>query len=211
MRKPKSKPVQKLSRSMSVEQFRNGYWYALELKRFARDLGIVATSRLRKDELELAIEHFLRTGTVPRPPKRDLSALPKERDVHRGLRLDLPIVAYTNDRETKAFLEREARKLNPSHKRRSGARYRLNRWREGQITKGVRITYRDLVDQYVRLCQSPTPFARVPQVRYINFLADFLEDRPGASREEAIAAWGVIKTLDMPKTYEAWRASRSRR
>ena len=194
---------------MSVEQFENGYWYATDLKRFANELGISETSRLRKDELELAITHILRTGTVPRPPKRDLSALPKARDVHRGLRLDLPIIAYTNDAETKAFLEREARKLNPGHKRRSGARYRLNRWRERQITEGLTITYRDLIEEYVRLCRSSAPFARVPQVRYVNFLADFLEDRPGATRAEAIAAWRVIKTLDMPKTYEAWRASRS--
>jgi hypothetical protein len=55
---------------------------------------------------------------------------PGIRDVERGLRLDRPVVVYTNDRETKDFLEREARKLDPHVKRKSGARYRLNRCRE---------------------------------------------------------------------------------
>jgi hypothetical protein len=56
--------------------------------------------------------------------------------VDRGLQLDLAIILYTNDRETKGFLEREARRLDPAFKRRSGARYRLNRWRDAQRRVG---------------------------------------------------------------------------
>ena len=47
---------------MTEEQFDNGYWYAVEIKAFADDLGIPAASMLRKDELEELIKHFLRTG-----------------------------------------------------------------------------------------------------------------------------------------------------
>ena len=47
-----------LSKSMTVEQFDNGYWYALEIKAFAVDIGIPAASKLRKDELEELIKHF---------------------------------------------------------------------------------------------------------------------------------------------------------
>jgi hypothetical protein len=39
------------------------------------------------------------------------------RDSERGLRLDLPVVVYTNDPETKNFLDREARKLAPGLRR----------------------------------------------------------------------------------------------
>lgn len=53
-----------LSASLSVEQFDHGYWYATEVRSFARSLGIRYVSRLRKDELEDLIQHFLRTGRV---------------------------------------------------------------------------------------------------------------------------------------------------
>jgi hypothetical protein len=117
---------------MTVTQFDHGYWYATELKHFAKGLGIPSASKLRKDKLEHAIRVFLRTGAIALRSKRKSSA-PREGDVERGLHLDLLVVGYRNDAETKQFLEQEARKLVPGLKRRSGARYRLNRWREAQI------------------------------------------------------------------------------
>lgn len=124
---------------MTVTQFDNGYWYATELKEFAETIGIPSASKLRKDELEKAIKQFLRTGKIESPTARDLST-PRIKDVQRGLSLNLPVVVYTNDKETKSFLEREALKLAPGLKRRSGARYRLNRWREEQLINGANLT-----------------------------------------------------------------------
>ena len=49
---------------MSVEEFDDGYFYAADLKAFARQLGI-AVGRRRKLELEALIRGFLRTGMVP--------------------------------------------------------------------------------------------------------------------------------------------------
>jgi hypothetical protein len=195
---------------MTVTQFDHGYWYTTELKHFAKGLGIPSASKLRKDELEHAIRVFLRTGSIAQPSKRKLSA-PKERDVERGLHLDLLVVGYRNDAETKQFLEREARKLMPGVKRRSGARYRLNRWREAQIVNGVKLTYRDLVKEYVRLNQSTERFAHVPQARYINFTSDFLAAQIGATKEQAIKAWSILKSMDVPKTYSAWLRAQSRK
>ena len=73
------------------------------------------------------------------------------RDTERGLSLDLRVVVYTNDKATKDFIEREALRIAPGLKRKSGARYRLNRWREDRLADGVPITYRDVVVEYVRL------------------------------------------------------------
>src|SRR5256714_14154870 len=101
----------KLSKEMTLRQFDHGYWYATEIKRFAQSLGLPSAHKLRKDELEKAIRHFLAHGEVTNPTKRDLSRS-GIRDVDRGLRLDLTVILYTNDRETKAFLEREARRLD---------------------------------------------------------------------------------------------------
>src|SRR5262249_26972088 len=151
---------------------------------------------------------FLRTRKIASPVRRSLSAR-GEKDLEKGLRLDLPVVVYSNRRETKDFLEREARKLVPGLKRKSGARYRLNRWREAQLAAGVRITYRDLVKEYVRLSETQGSFPKIPHGRYVNFLSDFFAAEEGATREQAIEAWKTVKSLDAPKTYAAWVRSRS--
>lgn len=198
----KSKAV--LSPNMSLTEFDHGYWYAVELKEFAHRLGVPASGKLRKDELEKAIRGFLETGKVKNPAKRNLVRQGTS-DLEKGLSLDLPVVLYTSNRETKSFLEREAAKIAPDLKRRSGARYRLNRWREEQLTKGRPITYRDLVNEYIRLNGDDVKFERVPTGRYINFLADYLANEPDATHKAAIDAWKQLKRLDIPKDYPSWK------
>ena len=197
----------RLSKNMTLRQFDHGYWYATEIKRFAQSLGLPSAHKLRKDELEKAIRHFLVHGKVTSPTKRDLSRS-GIKDVDRGLRPDLPVVLYTNDRETKAFLEREARRLDPMFKRRSGARYRLNRWRDAQLTRGARITYRDVVKEYARLNRPETTHRRAQSGRYINFLSDFMAANPGATMAAAIRAWKTVKAMNSPKDYRAFARSR---
>ena len=195
---------------MTITQFDHGYWYAAELKQFARELGMRSASTLRKDELEQAIRAFLRTGTLVTPTRMNPSGS-TDKDVERGLHLDLRVVRYTNDPETKQFLEREARKLAPGLRRRSGVWYRLNRWREVQMLKGVRLRYRDLVKEYVRLHQFSGRFAQVPHGRYVNFISNFLAAQNGATKEQAIKAWAILKRMDVPKTYAAWARAHSRK
>ena len=197
---------------MTPRQFDNGYWYVTELKKFAKRIGIPSATKLRKDELERAIRVFLETRRIDTLPERSLIRR-GQKDVALGLRLDLPVVLYTNDGETKEFIETEAHRLAPDLRRKSGARYRLNRWREAQNAAGVAITYGDVVRQYVELNQSGKPFARIPHDRYLYFMSDFLAREPGATRENAISAWHELKTLDIPKTYDAWKrwASREKR
>ena len=191
---------------MTVEQFDNGYWYALEIKAFADDIGIPAASKLRKDELEELIKHFLRTGQIKSPARKTLSRS-GVRDVEKGLTLKLPVVNYTNDKETKDFVVQEALKIAPKLKRKSGARYRLNRWREQQIDNGIKITYRDLVREYVRLnqVQGSFPQVQIPSGRYINFLSDFLAGEKNTTRAQALKAWKQLKQAEIPKNYREWK------
>lgn len=194
---------------MTLDQFDNGYWYALELKTFARHLGIPFAAKLRKDELERAIRAFLKSGAIASPPRRRISTA-TARDVDRGLRPGLRIVGYVNNATTKRFLEREAQALDPSYRRRSGARYRLNRWREAQIAAGAPITYGDLVREYVRLSRADESYARIPHGRYINFISDFLVSEPNATRAGAVRAWHWLKSMDVPKTYRDWARATGR-
>ena len=198
----------KLSKSMTLEQFENGYWYATQIKEFANQIGIPSANKLRKDELENSIKFFLQTGKIKLPTKRTLSKSgPK--DLEKSLSLHLPVVNYTSNKETKAFISSEAQKMVPGLKRKSGARYRLNRWREEQLTKGTKITYGDLVKKYVELNQREGRFDKIPVDRYVNFLSDFLAAEEGATKEQAIAAWKKIKKLDAPKNYRSWKTHKS--
>ena len=198
-----------LSPTMTVRDFENGYWYLDQLKNFAERIGIPAAKKLRKDELEKAITAFLRTGHAALPTKRSLRRTGRK-DVERGLNLKLRIENYTSNRETKDFIVRHARMMAPDVRQRSGVWYRLNRWREEQITSGEHPTYGDLIRQYIILNQMPR-FERVPHGRYINFVADFLAADKSATRAEAIAAWKELKHLDVPKDYLSWVNARAKR
>jgi hypothetical protein len=197
----------KLRRNMTEEEFENGYWYAEELKAFAKAIGIPHSGVLRKDELERSIKRFFKTGKASALATRNLTK-GAAKDVLKGLALDLPVVNYTNDPETKDFIVREARKKDPDFRERSGARYRLNRWREDQLGKGKRIVYGDLVDQFVNLNRKGKEYERIPSARYLNFLSDYLRENPGSTLPEAIAAWNELKTKKVPKTFSGWKRIR---
>lgn len=201
--------INALSPKMTLREFENGYWYLEQLQDFAQRIGVPAARKLRKDELEKAIVAFLRTGKAALPTKRSLRRT-GVKDVERGLSLKLRIENYTSNRETKDFIVQQARRLAPDVGQNSGVWYRLNRWREEQITGGKCPTYGDLVRQYIVLNKMPR-FKRIAHVRYINFLADFLKAENGATRAEAIAAWKVLKKLDLPKNYASWARARSER
>ncbi len=194
---------------MTVREFENGYWYREQLKDFAESIGIPAATKLRKDELERAILVFLRTGNAALPTKRSLRRTgPK--DVERGLHLKLRIENYTSNRETKDFIIEQGHRMAPAVRKKSGVWYRLNRWREEQITSGARPTYGDLVRQYIVLNKIQR-FERIPIGRYNNFVADFLAADKKATRAEIIAAWYALKKLDVPKDYASWVKARAKR
>jgi SAP domain-containing new25 len=198
------KTKSRLSRNMTVAEFDNGYWYATEIKDFAEEIGIPHSNKLRKDELEKSIRLFLQTGRIELPTKRSLTRSGMK-DLVRGLDVRLPVINYTSNRETKEFIAREAQKIAPGLKKKSGTRYRLNRWREEQLTNGNKITYGDLVKEYVRLNQVEEPFKQIPIACYINFLSDFLKAEKHATRADALAAWKQVKRMNVPKTYRDWK------
>jgi hypothetical protein len=107
-------------------------------------------------------------------------------------------------KETKDFIVKEGLKIAPNLKRKSGARYRLNRWREEQLDQGIKITYADLVKQYIKLNQLEGRFPQAPSGRYINFVSEFLAAETNSTRKQAMDVWRQLKKLDIPKNYRAW-------
>jgi hypothetical protein len=198
-----------LSPTMTVREFENGYWYVNELRDFGGRIGIPQAARLRKDELERAIMAFLQTGAATLPTKRALRKTGMK-DVERGLSLNLRIQHYTSNRETKDFIVQQARKAAPEVREKPGVWYRLNRWREEQVTQGNQPTYGDLVRQYIAL-NKMARFEKVPQVCYVNFVAEFLAAEKGGTLADAIAAWKELKEIAVPKTYDSWVGARAKR
>ena len=198
----------KLSATMTVREFENGYWYRKQLKDFAQRIGIPAAAKLRKDELEKAVVVFLRTGNAALPTKRSLRRTGLK-DIERSLHLKLRIENYTSNRETKDFIIEQARLMAPDVRMKSGVWYRLNRWREEQIMRGEHPTYGDLVRRYIALNKAQR-FERIPIRCYCNFVADFLAANKKATRAEVIAAWNELKKLDVPKDYTSWVKARAK-
>lgn len=195
--------------TMTLREFENGYWYLEQLKTFGERIGIPEAKKLRKDELEKAIATFLRTGKAASPTKR-LLRKSGVKDTVRGLNLTLRIENYTSNRETKDFIVEKAKRIAPAVREKSGVWYRLNRWREDQITRGKHPTYGDLVRRYIVLNKIKR-FEKIPHGRYINFVAEFLAADRRATREQAIAAWKELKKLDSPKDYPSWVKRRAKR
>ena len=195
----------KLLAAMTLTDFDHGYWYATEIKAFAKSIGISGVATLRKDELEDLIRHFLRTGKVAQS-KRERRTRGGIRDSERGLKLGLRVINYINDKATKVFLEVEVQRLTPRLRMKPGARYRLNRWREKQLKDGGKLTYGDLVTRYQELNLTRGSFPQARSGRYINFLSDYMVKEGDPSREEALQAWRKLKELDIPKDYRSWKA-----
>ncbi len=194
----------KLNPKMTISEFENGYWYAADLKKFAKQIGIQNSSKLRKDELERLLKSFLRTGKIPKPKRKVISSN-QTKDSDIGLSADLSVKRFTNNSETWSFLNAQARKIDPNFKRRQGTKYRLNRWRDKQLTDGNPITYRDLAKAYVEINNSDKPRKRIQGTYYMYFLADYLKNEPNATRKEGLKAWHKLKKMDIPKTYREWK------
>lgn len=196
--------VIKLTINITEKEFDNGYWYADEIKAFAKQIGIAHSSMLRKDELEQLIKHFLRTGQLKNSNRKNIVKT-GTKDLDIGLTTSLPIIHYTSNKQTKNFIETEAQKIVPDLTIKAGVWYRLNRWRDEQTTIDKKITYGDLVKKFVALNQKGGKFEKVAVGRYINFLSDFLANEKGTTRQQAIKEWKTLKTLDIEKNYKSWK------
>ena len=198
------KPKAKLTKQITEAAFDNGYWYANEIKAFAKEIGIAHSSKLRKDELEKLIKIFLRTGKVPSATRKNII---KEgiKDLDKGLDKSLPVVNYSSNKQTKGFVISEALKRVSDLKVKPGVWYRLNRWRDEQMTNELQITYGDLIQQFIKLNENEDKFEKAAVGRYINFVAEYLANEQNATRAQAISEWKKLKLLDIPKDYTSWK------
>ena len=198
--------MSKLYKGMSQEAFDGGYFYATELKAFAKTLGI-SVSHLKKNELEQHIKAHLfgYDGKLPvAVPNR------KNNAARDALTLKTPVVNYVSDKKTKTFLQTAVEQQFGALGDKSGQWYWLNTWRKQCIMDGKVITYGDLVAHLAELKKRSGRLPQIPSARMNNFISDYLSDsvNEGRGKNEALKAWFKLKDSSLPKTYQAYKNAR---
>ena len=193
-----------LFKQMTPEAFDDGYFYATEVKAFAKDIGI-ETGNLRKTELEGLIRSFLATGVVP---QAEITSPRKSQQLRDDLIASTVVVNYVGDKRTKAFLLSLVEAHAPGIKAKSGQWYWLNDWRRQQQGRNTRFTYQMLADRLMALMQTDGRLPQIPSARMNNFITDFQADsaNAGVPRADIMRAWEAVKRHPGPKTYAAYSA-----
>lgn len=186
---------------LSEREFINKYWYASELKKLAKSIGISKVDKFRKDELEEIILKYIKTGKINIPKKIRLNNKSNVEDV---LRLNTIIKNYKNNKKTWLFINKEVHKLQSKFKEKSGAKYWLNRWREKEIEKGNTITNDDLIKEYIKL-NNINRLLQIPSAKFNNFITGYFKNEKRKTRTDAVKAWEKLKKMNIPKDYNLWK------
>ena len=185
---------------MTIKEFENKYWYMSELKALAKSLEIPFDSKTRKDQLEEMIIQFLETGTV----NKKNSCRIKNRNIDI-LNNHSYVKNFRNKKETWEFINSEMDKRVPGLKPKSGAKYWLNRWIENKLSNGEKITYNDVVCEYIRLNKTEEKLPQIPSCKFNNFISDYLANEKKATRKDALEAWTMLKYMKVKKDYITWK------
>lgn len=191
---------QKLYKGITEEEFVNQYWINDELKKFSKSIGVNNCSKLRKDELEKIIIHYIRTGKITYRGIKKINIKGSDK-----LELDTIIENYRNNRETKEFILKEVFKKKPGLIIKSGVKYWINRWREDKIYNGIRITYEDLINEFIKLNLVNGRLPQIPSTKMNNFIMDYLRNEINSKRKDAMAEWIKLKGLNILKDYKSWK------
>ena len=189
---------------MTTKEFENNYWYMSELKALAKSFKIPFNSKIRKDQLEKMIIQFLETGTVSK--KQVVRSKSPNIDI---LNNNSCVENFCNSKETWAFIHREMDCLAHGLKPKSGAKYWLNRWIENKLSSGEKLTYGDVICEYIRLNKTEEKLPQIPSCKFNNFISDYLANEKNGTREEALKAWNELKDMKIKKDYITWKKNKN--
>ena len=188
---------------MTIQEFENKYWYMNELKALAKSLKIPVDSKIRKDQIEEMIIQFLKTGTVNQ--KNSFRIKSRNRDI---LNNHSYVKNFSKKKETWEFIHSEMDKRVPGLKPKSGAKYWVNRWIENKLFDDEKITYNDVICEYIRLNKTEGKLPQIPSCKFNNFISDYLTNEKHATREEALAAWNKLKDMKAKEDYITWKKNK---
>lgn len=189
---------------MTITEFENKYWYMSELKAFAKSLKMPVDSKIRKDQLEEMIIQFLKTGTVNQKNRFRIKSRNRDRWSNSSYVED-----FSNKKETWEFINSEMDKRVSGLKPKSGAKYWLNRWIEDKLSHGEKITYNDVVCEYIRLNKIEGKLPQIPSCKFNNFISNYLANEKNVTREDALKAWNKLKDMKAKKDYITWKKNKT--
>ena len=189
---------------MTIKEFENKYWYMSELKKLAKSLKIPFGSKIRKDQLEEIIVQFLRTGTES--IKNNFHSKSLNTDI---LENNSYVENFRNKKETWEFINTEMDRRVRGLKPKSGVKYWLNRWIENKLSNGEKITYNDVVCEYIYLNKTEGKLLQIPSCKFNNFISDYLANEKNATREDALEAWKKLKDMKIKKDYITWKKNKN--
>lgn len=176
----------KLTKDISVENFKNFYWLKEELQSFCRENEISPSGS--KIEISNRIETFLRTGEINKTDRKSKTTKTMEPQV--DLSLDTVITEYHRcSQNVRAFFKSVIPKFH------------FSTYIQNYFKSNVGNTYRDVVNAWYEEEQrkKDPSYKKIiaPQFEYNQFIRDFFADpkNQGKSREEAIESWNEIKKL----------------
>ena len=81
-------------------------------------------------------------------------------------------------------------------------------WIEAKLSDGEKITYDDVICEYIRLNKTEGKPPQIPSCKFNNFISDYLANEKNATREEALEAWNKLKAMKAKKDYITWKKNK---
>lgn len=182
-----------LNKELKGNEFRNFYWLKEELQNFCRANGISASGP--KSELTDRIAIFLETGEIQKPMR-------KRKTTQKKITLEelsLETVITENHRcsqVVRAFFK----SIIP--------KFHFSTYIQDYFKENVGKTYQDVVDAWnaeEEWKKDPSYERKIgAQFEYNQFIRDYFADPKNKrkKREDAIAAWNIIKALPGSNRYQ---------
>ncbi len=176
----------KLTRDLKPEEFKEYYFLKEELKDFCRAEGLKVSGS--KEDLEKRIIHYLATGEELKQ-----SGIKKtQTDSVSEITLDSKLGEnFKFSEDKRAFFKAEIGK---------GFKFkvRFQKWLKANPDK----TYRDAIDAYFEIQNSPEKTEIGKQFQYNQYIRDFFENNKDKSLDDAIKCWKYKKSLKGHNRYE---------
>lgn len=181
-----------LTKDLKIQEFKDYYWLKEELQLFCRENGM--SSAGSKIDVSGRIETFLQTGEIKKPLRKTKAKINQKK------KLSLDTVITENHR-----CSQEVRNF---FKTAINSKFHFSTYIQNYFKNNVGKTYGDVVNAWYEeeeRKKDPTFKKKIaPQFEYNQFIRDFFADpdNNGRSRNEAIKAWQIIKTLPGSNKYK---------
>lgn len=178
--------MQKLNKSLNVEEFKEYYFLKEELKDFCRSEGLKVSGS--KQDLENRIIHYLKTGEkLTEPVVKNVSS-----NSNSKITLDSKLGEnFKCSEDKREFFENEIGKTFKF-------KVKFQKWLKSNPEK----TYRDAIDAYFEIQNSKEKTKIDKQFQYNQYIRDFFENNDDKSLDDAIKCWKYKKSIKGHNRYE---------